>query len=208
MNRRERIIVMRRILQAFDRFARDERGTVIVETVIVAPLLFWTVMAMFSYWDVYRSVNVIQKAAYTVSDVISRQRENDGVTATDLNGFRTLLNYLIDQDQQAVMRVTSLTYDDATDQYEVLWSCSPGGGMAVLTTAVVNTGSFTTRLPIIADSDTRILAETQVDYVPVFDVGVPYYGAAIGQGVDRMTIGQFVVTRPRLAPRIDLASCA
>jgi hypothetical protein len=101
--------------QIFGNFVRCERGTVMVETVIVAPLLFWTVMAMFSYWDIYRSVNVIQKATYTVSDVISRQRQNDGITSAEFLGFRKLMNYLIDQDQQVEMRVTSLSFEEDTD---------------------------------------------------------------------------------------------
>jgi hypothetical protein len=189
-------------------FLQNDRGTVMVETVIVAPLLFWTVMAMFSYWDIYRSVNVIQKATYTVSDVISRQRQNDGITSAEFLGFKKLMNYLIDQDQQVEMRVTSLTFEQDTNSYIVQWSCSPGGDMLALTDADVNGAPMKDRIPLIADADTRILVETKVEYEPVFDVGVPYYGNAIEYGMDTMTIGQFIVTRPRLAPKIDMASCA
>jgi hypothetical protein len=188
-------------------FARDERGTVIVETVIVMPVLFWTVLAMFSYWDVYRSVNVIQKAAYTVSDVISRQGKDLPLTSDDMIGYEKLMNYLIDQDQMVEMRVTRLTYLDDTETYEVKWSCSPGGDMPELSNADVNTPDMKKKLPIIGDNDIRILVEANVKYTPIFNVGLPYFGATIQTGNDTLLIGQFIVTRPRLATQIDLDDC-
>jgi hypothetical protein len=188
-------------------FVRDERGTVIVETVIVAPLLFWTVIALFSYWDVYRSVNVIQKAAYTVSDIISRRNEVEPLKGADFIGYKKLMNYLIDQDQDAFVRVTSLTWDAEDAQYEVLWSCSPNMELPAVTDAELNSPAYTDRIPVMPDNDTVVLVEAGVEYVPVFDVGVPYYGTAIEEGLESMIIEQFVITKPRLAPQIYMDSC-
>ena len=49
-------------------FGRDEAGTVVAEAVIILPLFIWAYIALFAYWDSFRSLNTVQKAAFTVSD--------------------------------------------------------------------------------------------------------------------------------------------
>ncbi|MFZ1482823.1 MAG: pilus assembly protein, partial [Paracoccaceae bacterium] len=61
------------------RFRDQEDGLVMTEFLIMLPLLVWTFMALFIYWDAFRTINQAQKAAYSVSDVISRQSEIDTV---------------------------------------------------------------------------------------------------------------------------------
>jgi hypothetical protein len=180
-------------------FAKDERGTVVVETVLILPILLWALMALFSYWDVFRSLNVIQKAAYTVSDSISRTKKETVLEAADITGYYDLMNYLIDTDQEAKIRVTRYSYDLATNKYSVDWSCGVGTGMTPLTTAQLSL--MTDRLPVMADKDFAILFESKVVFEPIFEAG-----AFFDLGLTTQDISEFVVTRPREG-KFALESC-
>ena len=61
------------LLTQLTRFRRDERGSVIAEMVITLPMLIWAYMAMYVYWDAFRMINSVQKASYTISDMVSRE---------------------------------------------------------------------------------------------------------------------------------------
>ena len=54
-------------------FARREDGVIALEAMIMMPLLFWTFLALFSIFDTFRIYAANQKAAFTVSDAISRE---------------------------------------------------------------------------------------------------------------------------------------
>lgn len=165
-----------------ERFRNDETGTIMAEAVLVLPFMLWSYLALFVYWDSYRSVNTVQKSAYTISDMISREMVS--VSDAYINGMDSMLEYMIDQDQDAKLRVTSITWSELNNRYEVHWSRSPNNAMPVLTT-----GSLTTisgRLPVMADGDFIVLVEVEVGYTPSFNVG-------LGDQVNT----QFIATRPR-----------
>lgn len=164
------------------RFLHDESGTVMVETVIVLPMLLWSYLAMFVYWDSFRSMNTVQKAAYTVSDAISR--EMIALPDTYFNGLRSVMEILIDRNQDVKMRITSITYDQATLQFKVLWSYSPGSMLPELTTATLQ--EVKSRIPKMSDADFATIVETEVPYTPAFNVGL-----------SSQTMKQFIITRPR-----------
>jgi hypothetical protein len=169
---------------SFRRFAHDEGGSVVAETVIVLPVLLWSYLALFVYWDSFRSLNTVQKAAYTISDTISREMVVFPPTYVD--GLRNVMEFMLDSDQDVKMRVTSITYDKDDLRYEVLWSYSPGGVLPELTNADLALASIKNRIPILADADFATIVETQVPYVPAFNVGM-------GDQV----LQQFIITRPR-----------
>lgn len=170
----------------FRRFSRGEDGSVTAEAVIVLPLLIWAYLALFVYWDLFRSLNTVQKAAYNISDLISRQSE---VNTKFLDGMLSIMNYLIDSDQQAKMRLTSVQWVEKDKKYVVLWSHSPGSGMTSLTNTTVQ--AYKTRIPTMADGNSVILVETEVSYKPAFDAGIA-----------PRTFSELVVTRPRYYIRI------
>lgn len=168
------------------RFAIDETGTVMAETVIVLPMLLWSYLALFVYWDSFRNLNTVQKAAYTISDTISR--EMTVLPASYFDGLKSVMELLIDKDQDVKLRVTSITYDVDTLQYLVLWSYSPGSALEELDTAKLL--SVKSRIPVMSDGDFATLVETEVPFVPAFNVGLA-----------ATTMKQFIITRPRfLAP--------
>lgn len=164
------------------RFVRDEAGTVMAETVIVLPILLWAFLALFVYWDTFRSINTVQKAAYTISDIISR--EMIALPSSYFDGLRNVMDYMVYDDQEVKMRVTSITYNEDNLQFEVLWSYSPGGALPELTTATLQL--LKGRIPAMSDSDFATILETEVLYKPLFKVYL-----------DEFTQSQFIVTRPR-----------
>lgn len=171
------------------RFGRDEGGAVIAEAVLVLPLFLWAYIALFVYWDSFRSMNTVQKAAYTISDMISR--EKTGKTTAYINGTKRVLEYLIDEDQNARMRVTEVTWSDVNRRFEVHWSRSPGNTMTPLTTGTLQNYAY--QIPTMTAGDYVIIVEVQVDYKPTFDIGMP-----------NETFNEFIVTRPRFVPCIPM----
>jgi Flp pilus assembly protein TadG len=171
------------------RFGRDETGTLVAESVLVLPFMLWSYLALFVYWDSYRSVNTVQKAAYTISDMISR--EMVPVTENYINGMDTILEYLIDADQDAKLRVSSIRWSELNNRYEVMWSRSPGNAMIRLTTATV--AGIASKLPNLADGDYVVLVEVDVNYHAAFNVGI-----------NDQSLKQFIVTRPRFVMPVCL----
>jgi hypothetical protein len=184
------------LLSSMRRFAQNERGSVVAETVIVLPVLLWSYLALFVYWDSFRSLNTVQKASYTISDIISR--EMVVFPASRINGLKNVMEFLLDSDQDVKLRVTSITYDETDARFEVLWSYSPGSALPELTNADLALASIKSRIPIMSDADFATIVETQVPYVPSFNVGMP-----------DQVLQQFIVTRPRfVAPNcMELRNC-
>ncbi len=175
------------------RFLRDEQATVIAEAVIVLPLFLWAFIALFVYWDAFRSMNTVQKAAYTVSDMISR--EQTGISSAYITGMGRVFDYLIDESQTTRMRVTSVTRSAANNRFEVHWSRTAGTGMSPLTTTTLQNYAY--EIPTMAPGDYVVIVEVKVDYVPGFNIGMP-----------NQTFRQFIVTRPRFLPCIPLDTIA
>lgn len=175
-------------MRAFlSRFLKNESGAVMVEAVIVLPLMIWAYLALFVYWDAYRSVNTSQKAAYTISDMLSREMIT--LPTNYITGMRDLMAYLVDDDQTVKIRVTSVTWSEINNRFEVDWSRSPDNAFPQLTTATIQ--ELAPRIPALADGDRVMLVETEVSYHPAFDVGL-----------SDEVLKQFVVTRPRFIPKI------
>lgn len=172
------------------RFQSEEDGLVMTEFLIMLPLLVWTFMALFIYWDAFRTINMAQKAAYSVSDAISRQTE---VTPQYVQGMQTVTDFMMEDSPQVTLRITSVEYDEDPSQHRVLFSISPGGKMLPLNNGTLS--ALTSRIPIMADNDSVVIVESNVDYTPAFDVGI------VAQ-----TFQQFIVARPRYARRVCLTT--
>lgn len=172
-----------------NRMRRDEGGYMVVEAVLVLPMLLWAFLALYSFWDAYRAATTIQKATYTISDLISREQRP--VNAAYINGMRNSMDQLIPPRLASELRVTSIVRNETLQKFEVQWSCTSGTTQVKLTTAAIQ--SLTSRIPNMSDGNTIILVETWVDYDPALDIGVT-----------AKRVAQFVVTRPRYQPRIAL----
>lgn len=175
------------------RFARDEDGTLVAEAVLVLPFMLWSYLALFVYWDAYRAINTVQKASYTVSDMLSREMVT--ISETYVEGMDKMMEYLIDQDQDASIRVTSVTWSELNNRYEVHWSRSPGNAMPALTTSTL--ADVADHIPRLADGDYVVVFEAAVNYHPAFNVGI-----------NDQVLRQFIVTRPRFVPKVCLVGVA
>lgn len=181
----------------FSSFLRDERGSVLAEAVVILPVMIWSYLAFFVYWDAYKTTNEAQKAAYTVADLISREQVT--LPTTYATGMLGLFRYLVDDSSSTKIRVTSLLFsegaivnpgvEDPDDKTMVQWSVSPSNAMTPYTDATLL--AVLDQVPAMSDGDSVILVETMQDFNPIFDVGMA-----------PRPIKNFVVTRPRFLPKI------
>lgn len=179
---------MHRLRQSLRAFARDESGVILAEFLILLPLVIWGLLALFVYWDVFRTINVTQKAAYSISDLLSRQ---EVVTTDFVEGLQGVLTFLTPGVETSRMRITSFEYDASEDEYVLLFSCSPQDLVAPHTESTLE--ALRPNIPIMDDLDSMILVETWVDYQPDFDIGI----LNVTQSLEGLTMTQFIMTRPR-----------
>ena len=172
-------------------FLRREDGSVAVEAMIVMPLLFWTYLSMFSIFDAFRMYSINQKAAYTIGDAISR--ETVPIDGAYLEGVQDLFEYLSRSEGKSSIRVSSIYYNAAQDEYYRDWS-KKRGTVAELTNADVK--NWHEKLPILPNNERLVLVETWAEYDPPFNTGL-----------EETEIRNFVFTRPRYAPRVCWVTC-
>lgn len=168
------------------RFRRDQHGNVAIEAVIILPIMIWAYLAMFTIFDSYRQYTAQQKAAYTISDLISRQATP--LDAGFLDGSHQLFETLTRAVGQTGMRVTVARFDQTLAEYQVIWSRTRGGMVALGSADIAD---WTNRLPVMPQGDQIIIVETTSQFAPVFNIGL-----------DRQTINNFVFTRPRYAGQV------
>ena len=178
--------------RALRRFARRSDGTLSVEAIMVFPLLAWAYLGMFFFFDAYRQQNINLKAAYTVSDMLSR--EVDVITWNDIEGLNRVLDYLTMSANPTQIRVSVVYYDEDTDRHILVWSRGTRGKLDLTQTQIEV--DYTEEIPIMADSDTAILVETWSYYEPTVDLGLP-----------SVTFDNVIVTSPRFAPQLCYEVC-
>lgn len=182
------------LLRRLRRFVRRQSGYMLVEAVLVVPFMLWGYVALYSYWDAYRSMTNLQKSAYAMSDLISREQRP--INAAYITGLRDTMNAMVGSGLQVRLRVTSVMWDARDNRFEVEWSNSPSG-LAPLTTSALAT--LADQIPDMSDGRTAIVFEADMDYEPSLSLG---FGEM--EGLDVMTFREFIVTPPRYAPRVVL----
>lgn len=179
--------LFRSLLSAPRRFLRDENGNAVIESVFMLPLVIWAGFSMVVFWDGYHVMNKLQKASYTVSDVVSRW-QGAALTANDAQGLQNMMAYLLNEgDQVPRLRLSSIIWVQARNRYEVQWSCSmdPAHLPAYTTTTLQLVKD---NLPIGADGTTQLLIETEFDF-QLFNRGE----------IIPMEFGEFIPVRPRFS---------
>ena len=188
------------ILTRFKAFAQDEQGNVAIETVLFIPLMLAILAATFSFHDAFRYKSLNAKAAYTISDALSR--ETDPIDNAYIDGMEDVLEFLTISEGPYSLRVTLVNYDGTSynpdgsiasvgEGYKVEWS-QTRGDFDDLTTADLKT--FTDKLPNLLNNERVILVETRTEYVPPFVIPV------LNEADLFYTYG---FTRPRFAPKIS-----
>jgi hypothetical protein len=181
---------MRNLKHRFSSFLRNEDGLVLVEGLLMLPLVIWAMVAMFIYWDVFRTINVTQKAAYGVADLLSRQRAP--MSEEFIDGLQQVMNFLTPGGHPVQLRVTSLEYDESEDKYVRLFSRSPLDKVPELTEAQIQAWKVD-KIPLLNDGDSVFVVETRVQ----FKAQLQTFLAGFLVGVEDANFGNFIVTRPR-----------
>jgi hypothetical protein len=186
------------------RFLKDDRGGILIEFLFMLPLLIWAWIALVVFWDVFGTINTSQKAAYSISDLISRQEEN--VSPDFLNGMQDVFDFLmVNNADNGKIRITSLAYDADDDKYFLIFSVSPENKVAPYTETQLE--ALKDRIPTMGDTDSVVIVETFVEYT--FPFRIPFIDAGV-VAVDEnspafvQVYSEFVVTRPRFKSYICL----
>lgn len=167
-------------------FLRDEDGAIAIEAMIILPVLFWAYMSVFSVFDAYRQYSLHQKAAYTISDALSR--ETMPINGAYLDGSLALFDALTRDPQDSSIRISVVHFNDTEQKIKLDWS-QTRGSMSPLIEADIS--DRLDMLPTLLDGERMILVETHANYDPPFRTGLE----------DR-TIENFIFTRPRYAPQL------
>lgn len=167
-------------------FREDEHGGIAVEAALVFPMLTWAFLATIVYFDAFRSQATNAKAAYTVSDMISR--ETQYITPDYIDSLWKLHKFLTTSNHETDLQVSIVEYDEDWLDYNVRWS-KARGAFTEMTEADLD--ALEDRLPVMPDGEIVILVQTRMVYEPSFSIGL-----------DAFTFDNFIVTRPRFAPQL------
>ncbi len=181
-----------RVFDFFKRFGRDTRGVVSLEFAIMMPALFLALAGSYVFFDGYRQSTTNLKAAYTVSDLLSR--ETNVIDDQYVNTMVELLKFLTRPDDDISLRITQVHWDEDDLKYYVDWSTVRGFTAALDDNDIAQ---MVDRLPILIDGDRVLVVETRTYYEPDFNVGM-----------DAKELYNFVVTRPRFAPQVVYQAAA
>ncbi|MFZ7093219.1 TadE/TadG family type IV pilus assembly protein [Primorskyibacter sp. 2E233] len=180
--------MLKQLLSRLNSFRRDEAGNVTIESLLWLPLIMTILAATFSLHDAFRYKSLNIKAAYTISDALSR--ETAPIDDAYLDGMVDLLSYLTRSAGPYSLRVTLVRYTDAGGGYQVEWSQTRGGFEAMTGSDLTN---LSANLPNMLNNERIIVVETQTEYRPPFVV----------PGLNTANLFyNFGFTRPRFAPKI------
>ena len=168
-------------------FRKDTGGNMSVEFVLMMPMLFLTFMCTYVFFDGYRQSTVNLKAAYTISDLISR--ETNPVTDEYIDSMHNLLQMMTRDGSATRLRVSVVKWDTGDDKYYLDWSEARGTGMAPMTNNDLLL--IEDKLPLMPDNERVIVVETTNTFVPLY-----------GIGMKNIELENFVFTRPRFAPQV------
>ncbi|SHJ39483.1 hypothetical protein SAMN05444000_10849 [Shimia gijangensis] len=178
--------MFKKLLKFRRRFSRDVSGSVSVEAAIILPLLLWSFIAMWVFFDAYRTRALTEKAAFVVSDMFSR--ETGAITETYMASAKSLFDLLAESDSASGLRTTVISYSRVREQYEMEWSNAQGNIEPLNESELPE---IVAKLPEMVDGETLILVETKSTYEPSLNVGL---------GDQNLTT--FVFTRPRFASQL------
>lgn len=179
--------MLTRFRTLFYRYRRETDGSVSVEFAFYMPLLLGVFAAIYTYFDAFRQEGVNLKAAYTISDLISR--ETSTLNEDYIDSMHDLAKLLIRVDSSISLRISVIRWDEDDNRYYVDWSKVRGGKFTEWQDG--NIQEVKDDLPTMPDQERVILVETKNDIDPAFNVGLP-----------DMDIQNFVFTRPRFAPQV------
>lgn len=164
-------MIVRNMYIALRSFHRDVRGTVTIESLISLPLLLFWLAATFCFFDAYKTINTQEKASGAIADMFARQQEGVPLTQQHLDGMNSVFKFMISDNGETNIRVTSVGYDPDNNSFVSLWS-NATGGLLPITSGDLNSHGIVEQLPELLPQQTYIVVETFTEYKPPFNVGL------------------------------------
>ncbi len=180
---------MKNMKHLFTRFRSDDDGSLTVEAALILPLLFWTYVGSYSYFDAFRQKAEVVRSSYSIADMLSR--ETNAVDQTYINGLNTAYDLLTTSGSGTEIRVTVVIFDEDDDEFDLGWS-SVSGSRPPLSKADLNSSVWTSRIPVMADADSAVIVETWSNFDPVFGWG----------GLEASELAQINIVRPRFSAQL------
>jgi len=172
-------------------FQRDTSGSASTEAIIIGPALIMALFTLMSFYEPYRAQSIAEKAAYTVSDMISR--ETLEITPTYVTNMRNIYRDLSGlTNSETALRITMLRWDETNDRFYIDWAKRRGDIPKLRNRDVKD---YDDLLPQMVHNERIILVETASDFSP-----------RISWGIGDRVIETFVYTRPRYAPQLVWSS--
>ncbi len=190
-------------ISSLRRFFRREDGAITIESMLILPMVFWSVFTSYTYFDGYRQSSLNTKAAYAVADIISRERNT--INDTYVNTLHDLLETMVSTRAPISTRITYLIFEASDDEnsqpgdgtHDIVWSCVRGSGFQKLRDE--DSDYVKNALPMMPDNGRMIIVETTNTYRAPFNIGF---------GFDDFEMGNLVFTHPRVFDNIHgPASC-
>lgn len=169
------------------RFLKNEKGSLSVEACFAVPILAWAIVATFVFFDAFKTLNISQKATFTVADMISREEapiDDDYLTAL----FETF-QYLAGDSGPSAIRVSLVeaALDPDTGDEVLELTRSEGYNYDDLE----DLEPIRDLIPILSPGEQLIVVESVQQWTPAFGVGLATY-----------RFREVALARPRFAPRI------
>lgn len=191
--------VIQHIRARLRRFTKRSDGGLSVEAVIILPLMLLGFGLTATYYDAFRARTANLKAAYTVGDLLSRQKEP--VDQDFIDGLADVFDYLTDDTEASWIRVSVVSWSVSEDKLLLKWS-KVAGTNPEDEMDQADLDNMLDRIPVMADGDTIILVETHMDYSAVLE-HLPFYSTWLHSGIE---FENFVVTSPRFVPKLEFVS--
>lgn len=133
-------------------FRQDQAGASIVEFALLAPVLLAVFVGSVTAFDLFRNVQNVEKATFTIGDMLSRQSL---VTPTTLKDMGDLMQHMVLTASDGGIRVSSFVMKNG--RFEQVWSEKRGENVPTTPLPV-------DILPNIAEGDTVLLTESFVPH--------------------------------------------
>lgn len=165
------VALCKSVLSTLYRRLHSEKGSISVETVIILPVVFWALMASFTFTDAFRAKTGLQRAVFTTGDFMSRVRANS-VSPEFMRGAHEFLVLAAQSPNPVSMRMSLIGWDPDNETYRVVWSFGErSGGRGRMTDDFLEE-VLAQRLPKISLGETVLVTEGWMEYDPPFSVGL------------------------------------
>lgn len=183
-------IFLSKIRRNWRDFRQNEQGSQSIEAVLMVPMLLFTITFTYVYYSAFSAKGQANKAAYTLSDYISRQ--TDAIDQTFIDGLSDTYGFLTN-DPDVSLRASAVYWSEDENStnggdHSIIWSASTGS-FSPYTTA--NLSSIQNRIPVMYNGQEVIVIETLRTWAPLLDVGLGL-----------RDFNDFVVTSPRFATQV------